>query len=232
MPRKQRMYMAGVPAHIVQRGNNRDACFFKDEDYRIYKGWLSDACRRYGVELYAYVLMTNHVHLLLAPERKEGISLVIQSVGRRYVQYVNKTYRRTGTLWESRHKSSLVQAEEYLLTCYRYIELNPVRAGMVKHPADYPWSSYRYHAYGEPDSLVSSHPLYLSLGSGEDRLHAYRELFRGGMDPALIQSIRNAAYFSMPLGNDRYRQQIEKALGRKIGFDARGRPKRLRRGKG
>jgi putative transposase len=220
------MYMAGVPAHIVQRGNNRNACFHSDDDYRIYKEWLSDACRRYAVELYAYVLMTNHVHLLLAPESKEGISLVMQSIGRRYVQYVNKTYRRTGTLWESRHKSSLIQAEEHLLTCYRYIELNPVRAGMVEQPGDYPWSSYRHHAYGERDSLISSHPLYLSLGNDEDRLHAYRELFCSGMEPTQVQSIRSAVYFSMPLGNDRFRRQIEQALGRTIGFSARGRPRR------
>ena len=222
MPRKPRMYMAGTPAHIVQRGNNRDTCFFAKDDYRIYKEWLGDACKRYSVELYAYVLMTNHVHLLLSPETKEGVSLVMQSIGRRYVQYVNKTYRRSGTLWESRHKASLVQAEQYLLACYRYIELNPVRAGMVKHPADYPWSSYRCHGYGEVDSLISHHPLYLALGKGEDRLFAYRELFLSDLEPTQVQAIRRAVSFSMPLGNERFQVQIEQALGRRIDQSVRG----------
>ena len=130
------MYLAGVPAHVIQRGNNRDACFFHEDDYRFYRQCLAEACRRYGVDLHAYVLMTNHTHLLMTPACPEGISRVMQSLGRRFVQYMNKTYRRTGTLWESRHKASLVDAERYLLACYRYIELNPVRAGMVEHPAD------------------------------------------------------------------------------------------------
>lgn len=227
MPRKPRMYMAGVPAHIVQRGNNRDACFFVEDDYLIYMDWLGDACRRHGVDVHAYVLMTNHVHLLMTPERKDGISLVMQSVGRRYVQYVNRTRRRTGTLWESRHKASLVQAETYLLACYRYIELNPVRAGMVEHPADYAWSSYRHHAYGEANALISPHPLYRALDTGEGLLSAYRALFRAGLEPDQIQAIRRAASFSMPLGNDRFRHQIEKALGRSVGYGVRGRPKVL-----
>ena len=137
MPRKPRMYLAGVPCHVVQRGNNRAACFFTDDDYAFYREVLADASRRYRVHVHAYVLMTNHVHLLLSPQTVDGVSRVMQSVGRRYVQYVNKRYRRCGTLWESRHKASLVDAERYLLACYRYIELNPVTASMVPHPGDY-----------------------------------------------------------------------------------------------
>lgn len=143
MPRKARMYLPGVPCHVISRGNNRDACFYSDDDSLFYLTCLQGACQRYGVSLHAYVLMSNHVHLLMTPAREDGISKVMQSVGRRYVQYINMNYRRSGTLWEGRHKSSLVDAEDYVLACYRYIELNPVRAGMVEHPADYRWSSYR-----------------------------------------------------------------------------------------
>jgi len=126
--------MADVPCHIIQRGNNRPVCFFSEQDYLFYLECLYDACRRYKVNLHAYVLMTNHVHLLMAPRTAEGISRVMQSIGRKYVQYINVGYKRSGTLWEGRHKSSLVDTDNYLLRCYRYIEMNPVRAGMVKHP--------------------------------------------------------------------------------------------------
>ena len=143
MPRKQRPYLPGVPCHIISRGNNREACFYSDDDYLFYLECLADACKRYQVALHSYVLMTNHVHLLMTPATGTGLSQVMQSVGRRYVQYVNINYKRSGTLWEGRHKASLVDAKYYLLACYRYIELNPVRANMVAHPADYRWSSYR-----------------------------------------------------------------------------------------
>jgi len=132
MPRKPRVYLSGVPCHVIQRGNDRQPCFYSEEDYVFYLECLYDACKRYKVNLHAYVLMTNHVHLLVTPRVADGISRVMQSIGRRYVQYVNVTYKRSGTLWEGRHKSSLVDADNYLLSCYRYIEMNPVRAGMVQ----------------------------------------------------------------------------------------------------
>ena len=137
----------GVPAHVIQRGNNRSPCFFQDEDCRFYRQYLIQACRRCRVALHAYVLMTNHVHLLMTPERSDGISRVMQPLGRRYVQYVNGRKRRSGTLWESRHRASIVEAESYLLACHHCIELNPVRAAMVSHPGEYPWSSYRFNAW-------------------------------------------------------------------------------------
>lgn len=225
MPRKPRMYLAGVPCHVVQRGNNRDACFFTDEDYRFYLDVLGEACCRYQVELHAYVLMTNHVHLLLTPQAEAGVSRVMQSLGRRYVQYVNRTYRRCGTLWESRHKASLVDAEQYLLACYRYIELNPVVAGMVSHPGDYTWSSFSCNAWGRCDGLVKPHALYLGLGQDAlSRQSCYRELFANHLSKELQYEIWTALDFSMPLGNDRFRQQIERALGRSIGQAKRGRP--------
>lgn len=225
MPRKARMYLPGVPCHVIQRGNNRGACFYTKRDYQFYLECLNDACQRYHVAIHAYVLMTNHVHLLLTPETKEGVSQVIQSLGRRYVQYINYQYSRTGTLWEGRHKSSLIDAENYLLICYRYIELNPVRAGMVSHPAEYPWSSYHANALDIINQIVEPHPVYSGLG-GDDiaRQNAYKQLFESHLNIKEIHAIQEAAQFSMPLGNDRFQAQIEAALGRKLGQTKRGRP--------
>ena len=226
MPRKPRMYLPHVPCHIVQRGHNRSACFFAEDDYRFYLQCLDDSRRRYSVAVHAYVLMTNHVHLLMTPVTTEGISRVMQFTGSRYVQFINKTYRRSGTLWEDRPRASLVQADDYLLTCYRYIELNPVRALMTHHPGDYPWSSYRFHAYGETNKLITPHTLYEQLGShGQEQQLSYRELFATELEKEELHAIRRAANFSMPLGNDRFRDEIEEALGRKIGYACRGKPR-------
>lgn len=225
MPRKQRMYLPGVPAHVVQRGNNRDVCFFHGDDYHFYLSVLGEALRRYQVELHAYVLMTNHVHLLMTPADDSGISKVMQHLGRMYVLYVNRTYRRSGTLWEGRHKASLVNALEYLLACYRYIELNPVRAGMVVVPEEYCWSSYRWHGWGETNLLVSDHALYRGLGKdGVERQGAYRELFSGHLEPAAIEVMRDACAHNYPLGNDRFREAIARQLGRSVGHCDPGRP--------
>jgi len=170
--------MACVPSHIIQSGNNRQACFFAEQDYQFYLECLGEACERYKVSLHAYVLMTNHVHLLMTPDKADGISSVMQSLGRRYVQYVNFEYRRSGTLSEGRQKSSLVDAEDCLLRCYRYIEMNPVRASMVEHPADYKWSSYRSNPYGDVSEFIKPHSLYLAIsGQLEERLASYRDLF-------------------------------------------------------
>ncbi len=226
MPRKQRMYLAGVPAHIIQRGNNREACFYAEQDYLFYLDCLQDACERYQVAIHAYVLMTNHVHLLMTPATQEGISRVMQSLGRRYVQYINYKYRRSGTLWEGRHKASLVDAERYLLTCYRYIELNPVRANMVTHPADYRWSSFRTNAHGAPNPLITPHAVYLDQHPDQDmRQKHYQSLFKTQMDKKELQMIRTATQCSMPVGSDRFKKQIESALERTIGYAKKGRPR-------
>lgn len=230
MPRKPRMYLPHIPCHVVQRGHNRQACFYADEDYRFYIQSLNDARQRYDVAVHAYCLMTNHVHLLMTPMTTSGISRVMQSVGRKYVQYINKTYRRSGTLWEDRHKASLIQADDYLLRCYRYIEMNPVQAQMVNHPGEYPWSSYRYHAYGEVDPLITPHHLYEQLDRDTYlRQENYRSLFMTELDKDELHAIRRAVEFSMPLGNDRFRAEIEQALGRKIGYAKRGKPKQVRK---
>lgn len=227
MPRKPRMYLPGLPCHVIQRGNNRDAGFFCEDDYRFYLECLGEACGRYGAELHAYVLMTNHTHLLMTPTLEDAISRVMQSLGRRYVQYVNHRYRRSGTLWEGRHKASIVDAEPYLLACYRYIELNPVRASMVDHPGDYPWSSYGHNAYGKTKTMITEHTLYQALGDDAvRRQHAYRALFSSSLDHSVLHAIRTAASFDMPLGADFFKEQIEKTLARKLGYAKRGRPRR------
>jgi len=219
------MYLPGVPCHVIQRGNNREACFFAKQDYLFYLNCLSDACHRYRTEVHAYVLMTNHVHLLMTPDDREGISRVMQSIGRRYVQYINKKYQRCGTLWESRHKASLVDAERYLLACYRYIELNPVAANMVKHPGDYTWSSYRHNAFGDTNPIITLHELYRRLGmTDEERRSRYRALFVTSLAKEDIQTIQSAGRFSMPIGDGRFKAQIERALGKSIGQAKRGRP--------
>ena len=140
MPRRARLTLPNIPLHLIQRGNNRQACFFADEDYRFYLDWLAEHAGKTGCQIHAYVLMTNHVHLLLSAETAQAAGALMKALGQRYVQYVNRTYQRSGTLWEGRFRSCLTQDETYLLACQRYIELNPVRAGMVAHPADYRWS--------------------------------------------------------------------------------------------
>ena len=214
MPRRPRVHLDGVPLHIVQRGHNREPCFFGEQDYSSYLHWLGEAVTEFDCALHAYVLMTNHVHLLLTPRHADDVPKLIISLGRRYVQYVNRSYRRTGTLWESRYKSSLVQAETYLLACQRYIELNPVRAAMVEDPAHYRWTSYRSNALGQDDQRLTAHPLYLSLGrSDKARQAAYRALFRAQLDRAALDDIRLALHQSQPLGNARFYARIENMTG-------------------
>ena len=225
MARKPRMYLPDIPAHVVHRGNNREPCFFGEEDYRFYQDRLGRALRRYRVRLHAYVLMTNHVHLLMTAEDECGISRVLSLLGQHYVQYINRTYRRSGTLWEGRHKASIVNAEEYLLLCYRYIELNPVRAGMVTAPEDYRWSSYRHHARGESNPLISDHDLYYALGrNADERQYAYREVFKVSLLERDVHSISRASHYNYPLGNDRFRKKIEETLQRQVGYACQGRP--------
>lgn len=225
MPRKPRFYLPGVPAHVVQRGNDRQAVFFSDDDYRAYLGWLREAALKHGCAVHAYVLMTNHVHLLLTPETKTSISRMIQHVGRHYVTYVNHQYGRSGTLWEGRHKGSLVHSERYALACYRYIEMNPVRAGMVRSPGEYPWSSYRANAYGRGPTWLQCLSEYRHLGRTDDeRQQAYRELFRTVLEPEQVHDIRACVQTGTPLGNDRFREQIEGILGRTVGHKRQGRP--------
>jgi putative transposase len=164
MARLGRYFLPDQPLHVIQRGNNRAPIFFHDEDYARYRRWLGEAAARYGCAVHAYLLMTNHVHLLVTPQADGSLPGAMQSLGRRYVRYVNATYRRTGTLWEGRYRAAPIDSEAYFLACARYIEANPVRAGMVAHPSDYGWSSWGAHALGRADPLVTDHPIYRALG--------------------------------------------------------------------
>jgi putative transposase len=168
MPRRARLSVPGIPWHIIQRGNNRSVCFYAEEDYRRYLDELTELAARFGCAVHAYVLMTNHVHLLLTPAKADSAGLLMKHLGQRYVQYVNKSYRRSGTLWEGRFRSCLTQSEDYVLACYRYIELNPVRAAMVRHPRDYRWSSFHANGNGRTDALLVPHEQYLRLGRTAD----------------------------------------------------------------
>ena len=231
MPRKPRFQLPGVPTHVVQRGNNRQPIFFAPEDYQAYLRWVSEGLGRYGCELHAYVLMTNHVHLLLSPDTRQGISHLMQYVGRHYVPYVNRVYRRTGTLWEGRYKASLIQAERYLLVCMRYIELNPVRARMVKSPAQYRWSSYRANGQGHEDQLITPHECYRALARNQAaRQVAYRALFRQQPASEQLSEVRAAWNTGTPLGDDRFRATLERTLKTKVGQAHRGRPRKSIKG--
>jgi len=228
MPRRPRVTLPNVPLHVIQRGNNRQACFVADEDYSFYLDWLKEYAGKAGCQIHAYVLMTNHVHLLLSSPASDGVGALMKALGQRYVQYVNRTYHRSGTLWEGRFRSCLTQEENYLLACQRYIELNPVRARMVAHPAEYRWSSYRVNAQGEESGLVTPHPLYLALGGDVAcRQAAYRELFRHELEPGVVDAIRQATNGNFALGDDRFGEQIAQALGRRVQPGKPGRPRKM-----
>jgi putative transposase len=227
MPRRARIVPPNVPLHLIQRGNTRQACFLAEEDCHAYLGWLGRYSREAGVVIHAWVLMTNHVHLLVSAEQPGATGRMMKALGQRYVQYFNRSYRRSGTLWEGRYRSCPTEAESYLLTCQRYIELNPVRAGMVSHPAEYRWSSYRANALCEADPLVVPHALYITLGATDpERANAYRELFRHELDPGVIDEIRSATNGNFALGGSRFADQIAAVLGVRTQRGQRGRPKK------
>ena len=189
------MYRTSLPYHIIQRGNNREACFNEPENYQFYLELWKELSIRYGVAVHAYCLMTNHVHFLVTPDDETAVSRTMKVVGSRYAQYVNKKYRRTGTLWEGRHRGSLVQAERYLLICMRYIECNPVRAQMVARPEEYRWSSYGANAWGD-STWLRPNAQYRGLGvTTSERAHAYRALFRTHVPDEDLHLIRKAAHY-------------------------------------
>lgn len=217
------MNLADVPQHVIQRGNNRQAVFFADEDYKFYLDKLKYYADQYKVAVHAFVLMTNHVHLLVTPGTKTGVSQMMQSLGRVYVRYINLTYKRSGTLWEGRYKSSLVDSSRYLLLVSRYIELNPVRAGMVSRPGEYPWSSFRGNAMDTQISLLTPHACYLDLGQDEaQRQEAYAALFDHNMTDLDIADIRDTTNKGWVLGNEQFKQQVARTLARRVTPKPRG----------
>jgi len=227
MPRKLRFYLPGIPAHVMQRGHNREPVFFSDQDYLEYLRCLKHAADNYGCKVHAYVLMTNHVHILVTPESKDSIGRLFQGLGRHYVRYINETYHRHGGLWEGRHKGNIIQSQTYLLSCMRYIEMNPVRAGMVDHPAKYRWSSYAANTLGVSNVILHPHDEYLNLGvSPKIRQRVYQGLFDVIEEPDILKFISQSLQSGTPFGNDQFKIQIEAAVGRKLGRVSPGRPKK------
>jgi len=230
MTRLMRLNIADIPQHIVQRGNNRQATFFGDDDYTVYLDKLHEYANKYKVSVHAFALMTNHVHLLLTPSTTTGVSELMQSLGRYYVLYINRTYARSGTLWEGRYKSTPVDKERYFLSVSRYIELNPVRANMVKHPGDYPWSSYQGNALDKKISLLRPHPCYLALGNNDEkRRKSYTALFRRKLPEAILEEIRTSTNKGWALGNDRFRAEIEQMTDRRASPLPRGGDRRSKK---
>ncbi len=226
MARLPRLNPLGVVQHIIQRSKNHQICFACEEDFSNYLGWLAEYSVKFGMDIHAYMLMTDHAHILATPRGEGSISKTMQSLGRQYVRYFNHSYRRSGTLWEGRYKSCLVQNERYLLGCYRYIELNPVRAGIVDDPADYRWSSYRGNGLGQDGFRLTPHEEYLRLGrSGAERRENYRSLCTGQMDGSMIKDIREAVYKGLALGSDRFKDEIETNLKRRVRPAKMGRPR-------
>jgi len=214
---------------MVIRGNNRKVVFAEADDYHAYLGWLKEGADSNGCRIHAYILMSNHVHLLVSASKTQNLSRLTQHVGRKYVPYFNHKYGRSGTLWEGRYKASSIESERYLLTCYRYIELNAVRAKMVEKPDEYRWSSYRANAYGVNNPIITPHALYMALRKGrKQRAKYYRESFKEVLDGELINEIRASVQTGTPLGNERFKAEIEKLLGVKVGQARRGRPSNRR----
>jgi putative transposase len=217
MARQPRFIVPGQPQHVIQRGNNREVIFCTDRDYEYYLEKLEFSSKAHGCDIHAYVLMTNHVHLLISPDKPESLSKMMQTLGRYYVRYFSYHYKRTGTLWEGRYKSSLVSTEQYLLTCMRYIELNPVRAGMVKDPSNYRCSSYHCNALGSVNSLIEPRLEYLTLGlTREERQKNYQGLFETPLNQTTLTEIREAANKSWVLGDDMFKHVIEQQLARRV----------------
>jgi putative transposase len=227
MPRHARIIAPGFPMHIILRGIDRTAIFFAEDDYRVFATTLAALAERESVRVHAYVMMTNHVHLLMTPATDRGPARLMKGLGQRYVQYINRTYRRTGTLFEGRFRSALVEADGYLLACQRYIELNPVRARMVPTPEDYPWSSYRCNALGVADPVVAPHPRYLDLADADEaRRSRYRGLFDDAIPQDMLTALRDATNGGFVLGSRRFQQQIATMVGRRTWPGASGRPRK------
>ena len=214
MPRQPRIVIPDQPLHIMHRGNNRQDVFLCFEGRQRFLEDLAVSLKKNSCSLHAYVLMTNHFHLLLSPPSGEALSRLMQSIGRRYVRYFNAEYNRSGTLWEGRFKSSVIDSEAYLLTCYRYIEENPVRAGLVEIPEDYRWSSYHHNALGKEDKLITEHGLYKKISRiGSEGRGGYRELFTSPLHKSKIELVSKCVEKDEVLGEDRFHGRIEAETG-------------------
>ena len=227
MPRQSRLVVPEIPLHITQRGNNRLRCFFEETDFLVYLKLLRSASIQAECRVHAYVLMSNHVHLLVSPTHPYGPAMLMKALGERYVQYVNRRYSRTGTLWEGRYHSCLVQCERYLMACQRYVELNPVRASLVNEPADYPWSSFHHNAHGRQDKLVTPHELYSRLGNDPaSRQGAYRALFDEVLGGEALRQVRKATHGNTAFGSLEFAAQFAQMARRRLAPREAGRSRK------
>jgi len=229
MPRRARIRVANVPVHICQRGNDKGRCFFEPSDRELYLGLLAELAPQHQCAIHAYVLMTNHVHLLLTPGATDAASCLMKDLGQRYSQFINRTRGRTGTLWDGRFHSNIVDSGEYLLTCHRYVELNPVRAKMVGSPEEYPWSSYHANALGQPSIFLVTHPVIEAFGETlEQRTHAYRSLFQQEIPEEDLRRIRAALSAGTAFGSKDFEERMKAVLGRPVTVGKPGRPRKAR----
>ncbi len=225
MARLPRLTVADYPHHVIQRGNNRQPIFSTPADYRRLLEVLQENADKFQVAIHAYVLMSNHIHLLATPQTAEGLPLMMQSLGRTYVRYFNGTQQRTGTLWEGRYKSTVIQSERYLLACMVYIDLNPVRGGMVALAQDYPWSSYAHYAGLRVDRLITPHALYWELGNTPfSREAAYTELVQSGISAVQHAALTDATVSGWALGEPDFVADLQNRTTRRISKAAAGRP--------
>jgi putative transposase len=225
MPRQSRLIVPQIAVHIIQRGNDRNACFRSESDYLVYLLHLRDLCAKLRCGVHAYCLMTNHVHLLVTPASREACISLMRNLGQRYVQYFNRRHGRTGTLWEGRFRSCIAESARYVLACYRYIELNPVRAGMVGKPIDYAWSSHAVNLGVRSDTLISFHAEFMALGSDTAARHAaYEGLFGEELKPSLLAEIRAATNAGNPLAGDAFKARLSDSTVRRLEPGRPGRP--------
>ncbi len=225
MARLPRLVVPNQPHHIIQTGNDRQPIFRDADDYTGFLAWLREAAKRFRVAVHAYVLMPNHLHLLVSPSDETGLGRMMQWVGRHYVPYFNTKYQRVGTLWQGRYKAVVIDSEQYFLLCSRYIELNPVRSGLTSLATDYPWSSIAHHVGSRPDPLITDHPLYWALGNTPfDREAAYRALVDQGLSAEEVIALSEATLKGWPLGSEKFKTLLAKQVNRRVSPAKRGRP--------
>lgn len=225
MARLARLVVPRQLHHVIQRGHNLEPVFFDVDDYRAFLQWLREAARQFGVAIHAYVLMPNHVHMLATPSTADGLAKMMQWLGRYYVPYFNRKYGRTGTLWQGRFRATVIDADTYFFAGCRYVESNPVRAGLVTEPGQYAWSSYGHHAGLKSDPLITDHALFWALGNTPfEREAAYKNLFEQVLAPAEMRKLQAATDKAWALGPAAFLQMIEQQAARRVQPAKKGRP--------
>ena len=228
MARLPRVVLAGYPLHIMVKGHNSQPIFFSDEERRSYLEWLRDAAREYDLAIHAYALMPNHVHILATPKTELSASRVMQSVGRRYAQMFNRVHGTTGTVWEGRYRSCLVDPDTFFLLCQKYIEQNPLRAGLVQKPEDWHWSSYRHHVGAETIPWISDHPSYWALANTPfERQLTWQKSVLDSLNRVDLEKVSSHLNFGWPLASDQLLKQLSQKISRPLAPRRAGRPKKV-----